>query len=543
MKKTKIIIDRAPLSAEEIAQHRNFAAVLQGAQTQNRPVYRSNWFIANSIILVVGAGIWLGLANMDKGNNAEKPFVNPPFPAQQKAMTVYLVATDQPQELQYATGSKIIIPANAFVLQDGTPATGTVEIRYREYHDQADIFLSGIPMEYDSAGTGYMLESAGMMEIRAYQAGTEVCLAPDKKIEIQMASRVAGTEYNLYELDTAAKNWAFRGKDSIVGSQETVQISESSPSSEAEPKEIAVVSQKLAEVKKEIAQIEKKAPIKPEAVTDKNWNFKIKVDPKEFPELSAFDNIVWEVDESSKPFNPNHAKIMWGDVTVNKIEGSKLYEVVFIRLKQVIRYRAKPVFEGADLVKAKKMYDANYKEYSQKLAERREREARYAADLAQKRAEWERQRAEAEKRQRDYEEANRVNNAVNRVFAINNFGYWNCDHPVTYPRVAKSDMELKNSNGDNLIITKFVVVNRYRNSMISSYTIYSTSGTRAEVEYEKRKDNMIWAVTEDKKLAILNFEDFKNSVEDAPDKSDVAMTIIEDDSKIESTIREMLQKE
>src|SRR6478736_1263421 len=54
----------------------------------------------------------------------------------------------QPQHLELPSGSFIDIPANAFVDGKGNPVTGKVKLSFKEYHDAADIILSGIPLEY-----------------------------------------------------------------------------------------------------------------------------------------------------------------------------------------------------------------------------------------------------------------------------------------------------------------------------------------------------------------------------------------------------------
>ncbi|HRD40305.1 MAG TPA: hypothetical protein PLC65_16880, partial [Bacteroidia bacterium] len=80
------------------------------------------------------------------------------------------------------TKSKIKVPQNAFVNKAGPDIIGDVEIQYREMHDQADIIASGIPMTYDSAGTKYHFESAGMFDIKASQNGEQVFLKHGKQI-------------------------------------------------------------------------------------------------------------------------------------------------------------------------------------------------------------------------------------------------------------------------------------------------------------------------------------------------------------------------
>ena len=111
--------------------------------------------------------------------------------------------------------SKINIPSSGFVNKKGEEVSGEVEIQYREMHDQAEVLASGIPMTYDSAGTTFHFESAGMIDIQGTQNGEEIFIKPGKEIKVEMASNQPGTKFNVYVLDTVNKNWVFKGKDKV----------------------------------------------------------------------------------------------------------------------------------------------------------------------------------------------------------------------------------------------------------------------------------------------------------------------------------------
>jgi len=93
-----------------------------------------------------------GLLNKNTGNDLVERKVNPPIPQAQKVFASYKVDAHKGGVYEYGNGSKITVPARAFVYEDGSEVTGEVELKYREFHDFVDFFLSGIPMEYDSAG-------------------------------------------------------------------------------------------------------------------------------------------------------------------------------------------------------------------------------------------------------------------------------------------------------------------------------------------------------------------------------------------------------
>ncbi|MCB0397414.1 MAG: hypothetical protein KDD36_12200, partial [Flavobacteriales bacterium] len=131
--------------------------------------------------------------------------------------TEYIVEASEGASLEYTSGTRIIIPAHAFLNNIGRPLKGKVKVRYRELNGAMDIFLAGVPMHYDSAGVRNELESAGMIELRAYQNnGEEVYPNPDNKIRIQLASNETTNSFNLYNFDEKSRNWVYQGKDEVA---------------------------------------------------------------------------------------------------------------------------------------------------------------------------------------------------------------------------------------------------------------------------------------------------------------------------------------
>lgn len=134
--------------------------------------------------------------------------IQPPSKALDVPFATYKVASSSPTTLTMPSGTRLSIPANAFVFEDGSPARGKVEFRYREFRNAADIFRSGIPMEYDSAGQTHWFSSAGMMEMRASSEGRELALAPNKEIRVAFpSSSQQGGDYNLYSFNEKTGNW------------------------------------------------------------------------------------------------------------------------------------------------------------------------------------------------------------------------------------------------------------------------------------------------------------------------------------------------
>lgn len=142
------------------------------------------------------------------GPGAEKAFISPPFPSLDPAFTVFRADATKEQTFVLPHGGHLKVPKGAFVDAQGNAVTGEVTLRYREFHNAADIFLSGIPMKYDSAGNR-QLETAGMFELRGSQNDKEVFVKKGASLEVRLASFAPENDYMAYALDENARNWRF----------------------------------------------------------------------------------------------------------------------------------------------------------------------------------------------------------------------------------------------------------------------------------------------------------------------------------------------
>lgn len=124
--------------------------------------------------------------------------------------TTYTIDAAHGASFYHTGGSEIIIPKNAFVDGKGNTVTGKVKIKYREFHDAADIIASDIPMQF---GPDLHLETAGMFDIRAYQNGKEITARQGQSIHINMVSYVDDGCYNQFYLDDAKRQWQVTGND------------------------------------------------------------------------------------------------------------------------------------------------------------------------------------------------------------------------------------------------------------------------------------------------------------------------------------------
>lgn len=151
-------------------------------------------------------------------------FIKPPIKGLDVERNFYTINPDIPNVLVYPSGTKILIPANAFTDSKGNPVKESVTISYREFRDPVDILVSGIPMKYDSAGASNNFESAGMFEINASINKQPLQLATGKKIRMNFASTSIDSTYNFYSFNDSTGNWTYKTKPNTVTTESIINL-------------------------------------------------------------------------------------------------------------------------------------------------------------------------------------------------------------------------------------------------------------------------------------------------------------------------------
>src|SRR6218665_3628207 len=178
----------------------------------------------------------------------------------------FTVSATKSSTVELPNGGSIEIPAGAFVDQNGKPVSGDVRLKWGEYHTLGEIALSGIPMQYDSAGYKSDLISGGMFNIDGEKNGEAVKIAPNKKLKVNLASSNPQETFNFYQLDEKTGEWAY----------ETTKKASPVPG---------------APVEDVVEKVVIKQPY--------NLDLNVKIDPKQYPELKPDEILSWEVPASA----------------------------------------------------------------------------------------------------------------------------------------------------------------------------------------------------------------------------------------------------
>ena len=570
------------LSSREINKHKDFDALLQLANTvpTKKPFnVKTLYYLAGSVAaaLLVGFlyfGLSAGQGMTTTEYLASQPYVNPPLENIKPVYQTAVINVDQGGEYVYESGSKITVPPAAFVDNDGQLVKGDVDIKYREFHDFVDFFLAGIPMEYDSAGINYSLESAGMVEIFAEQNGIRLNVAPDKEINVELVSEISipisergkVPAYNIYKLDEEKRSWVYKGQDDMEfvedDMSDLLNQTDSDDPSQKFLLELAKIDKKenteLVVIESSISK--PATPVQPERANGNDYVFNFDFTDQALGLINTnqsqgtaheeinqlrkqYANTLWQVAPNNDDFNEDMVgQITWEDMNLEQIN-NRDYELTLINPNKVLKVIVNPVLNSQDYDAALQEFNQGFATYRAQIAEREET-LRVQKEELEERLNLERKIAKKkyEERLAIYKENGRDDLAtdlmirqrvVNR-FSANSLGIWNCDRPLP-PAVYRLKGDFVDNKATKYNQEMAYIVDKNRNTV---YRFYAHD--KAEVLYDKFSENLMWIVTRENKLAVFSPEKFK-AIDKKEGNYTFVMDLVDEAIASEDDVRRILQ--
>ena len=579
-KNYKININSKPLTDEVISKHKDFDALLRQFEEQKaapavvRPMRRWLYYVSGAaaaaiigFLLFVNYDTFVETGPTPEAFFAEQPFINPPFKNVQAKFVKNDVNAAKGASLKFDK-SKLNVPPGAFRDESGNIVDGNVDIKYREFHDYVDFFLSGIPMHYDSAGVRYQLESAGMIEIYAEKDGQRLDLNPDNPIEIELISSIRVREgqaipkYNIYKLDINERNWQYKGIDDI----ELLEDGNKKRRDNNSPQQrlLNQYERQLGAINQEeqaaIAALEATIPLPaqpqaPEKASKDKLTFELDIDLNEIEFRNAVDasdedndvaqlrkyyeNIIWQEAPGGAVINDKFNLVAWEDVKIKQIAKHD-YEITFIAGNTEKKVIANPVLAGDDYRRAQADYQNELDAYNQLLADREARLRDQKEEIANRFAS-----AKASARQTYKTNLANLSSGSNNVaptfvehkivnrFKATSFGIWNCDRPIP-PQFAKVKASFRDKAEKEYNHNIAYMVDKNRNTVKQYYTKKGNA-----LSYDNDSENLLWLVTEDDKIAIFRPNDFDTINQKKGDHTFV-MKVIDKEIKAEEDVRKIL---
>ncbi|HWY34012.1 MAG TPA: hypothetical protein VNX68_05155 [Nitrosopumilaceae archaeon] len=558
----KFTVNRAKVSDEEIESKKNFDELLKQFKQRSLEKARKDkrWprlrkLVYTTVIAGVAIVCTVTINNLknntsdststhlikNTGNqvirdHGKKTFIHPLSKKLAVQSSSYRVSVNKGGTIVYPTSSKITVPKNAFVKKDGADVNGEVEIQYKEMHDAVDFMLSGIPMTYDSAGSQYHFESAGMIDIKGFQDGEPIFIRDGKKLNIDLSSGKEGTHFNLYELDTVAKQWVFKGKDKVVRvvpagnpkdlNHPAIVKKEKYPTIEKIEKQI----QQLAGKKDSVSlitnlkiaslpnSIEPHRP-HPSLTSRKRFKLSESINFDDFPELKAYKGVIFELGEENQNIPADLYEIEWAQTKFT--DGPKKgenYIYTLIRGKRLEKLIVYPVLEGDNLKTAQLKYEKLFGEYQKALAKKEAEAEKLKQDMAVKIKAYSEEQDRLSKLMES--ENKRLKNQsiealasntgdamdvkIRRVFDISNFGIHNTDCPRSKPQGVIVDAQFV--NGNSVLQPNFVYLVSYGENIVYNYSFNQFE----QFSFNPKREYYIVMSLNDK-LYLCGKEGFKNA--------------------------------
>lgn len=420
--------------------------------------------------------------------------------------------------LDFETGSKISIPANAFVYADGSPVKGKVKLDYREFHSRAEIIASGIPMTYEENGVTHHFESAGMFDIRAYQDGKPIFIADNKAITVDMASYKDG-KFNFYylsegEAEEVAFNTAFMP---LAHAQSQSQPRWQMLARDLDPSTNTARAEALDSLDELIPQ----APAEPNEFNEKDLALDFELDISQFPELKPFEGIIWQYagELGNEATDPNINEWIyeeeWSNITLESYKKRELkYKVTLSNNQKSFSTIISPALKGESLRKARRDFQNRLKEYERIRKEEAERIALL----------------EAERKM----QARKAN--FTRSFSIQKLGIYN--HDILYkpsePMVVQAKFKVQEDPSAK-VPTVFIVM--------ESGVIEYGANTFKDFKFSTTANNSLLALLPNDKVAVLDKDDFRRAYSQYKEGDEVVfpLRLVKEEIKSTAALEKLLE--
>jgi hypothetical protein len=233
-------------------------------------------------------------------------------------------------------------------------------------------------------------------------------------------------------------------------------------------------------------------PPKPIIATDNA--FKIADDTKMFPEIEGYKDVLFE------PINLSKCNISDAQEMVVKPLRNGIFEVT-----SIIKYGS---FRKENKCLCYLAFEAG-KDYNEAM---QTYQIKYAKVL----------------KERNF----RINEEekILRTLTINNFGFVNCDYPISYPSGGEINPVYVDESGKPILLDNVVLVEKNTNALFR----YS-----ANVKYNPSHNNLLWGLTSDNKIAFIKNIDFQKLIKTSA-KQKVYMHINEEKVKTYADIMRVL---
>ncbi|AHM59247.1 hypothetical protein D770_04900 [Flammeovirgaceae bacterium 311] len=153
----------------------------------------------------------------------EEAYASTRIDFQPASAQTFTIRQDTVTNLRGEQGSVLKVPANAFVLENGSAPVGEVQLELKEVFSKSDMMANGLSTTSD----GRLIESTGMVFIGASSAGKILKLRKDKQIWLSIPNKEGFADADFFQgsfTEQGFMNWELLEvqSDTIVVKHETI---------------------------------------------------------------------------------------------------------------------------------------------------------------------------------------------------------------------------------------------------------------------------------------------------------------------------------
>ena len=483
-------------SSEQISSLKNFDEVLSG--TPNAAPKRWPYVVAAATVVIglvwIGSSIQNNLSDSNHGDsmasdvqseNSNETYTPAALHLYDFEWEEFEILPNQNTTIITDNGSVISVPENAF-----TRATSDnpVTVRFTDYYHPAKVFCSGIPMHYDSAGTTYHFQSAGMIAIEAVQNGEPLSLDKGKELDVSIPTFNTNDGFNTYALNEDGK-WGYQNSSQPCSNYEMLEKHGLSLGGTGTS---AGASDEFADTVERLEY-----PEKPKLANKDNYRFHLDVDPAEFPELAIMEDVLFEATDPR--FSYSCFQKTWDNVDL--IRRNNGYTMVLTSGKKEERFLVYPVLNQSE-------FDLAMVDYKNRCTEIDEQNKQRLQELAAHenfKNELERSRENA--RVGFVSASSRVigsfitgmdQSTMYRSFMMPSLGVVNCDTPLSFPVGRAYPVEFVYMEDDHKVPSPQVMLIEMDDRTYYSYVRADFDNFRIR----PRKNNLVFGASVDGSLVI-----------------------------------------
>ncbi len=492
-KKYKIINKLPEPNADFLEGLQDFDAVKNMAQTVNPSAYKipkqfsvTKWaLLVGSIMLVlVYVYFWSNQkSQIDTQEAKVEKYRNVPLKDFETQFEYFEIYSGKADTLYTKSGSIIVLPPCRLLDGQQKEVSGKVELKFRQYNNAAELALSGITLNYDSAANSSLFESNGMFEIYATQQAQSLKINPNCPCKVLLATNSLDTRFNNYYLDTSKQQWQYLGPIVI---EEFISFKTDESVSSTAPPAPATQEVFVEEVLPSLPI--KKLPPAPQEDNPKLPDFKIVANEADFPELALYKGVLFEVEPMEAERSvPLFAKT-WSNIDLVTIKSGRLYKVRMQKMNRSGSVLASdsiivhPIVPDENYEEALETFKSLEKAYSIEVREQRRRIAMqkrrdiYLQDSLGRAIE-RRDKLRTRTTPSNTIPANLDYGGLRASFSVASFGIYNSDCPIQLPsNTLVANVKSKN----NVYYSHIYQVIPAINSFMANYSTAYNSKVGAE---------------------------------------------------------------